>query len=98
MLRRLKIVSDPLNFTNNPIIGNQMERIRLREQDSFKFMKHEMESAVALTDIFIDDGFNFPNSLKDVWCGIGDTACRWASHNSQTWSLHTHADDSYRGS
>ena len=33
-----------------------MERIRLREQDSFKFMKHEMESAVALTDIFIDDG------------------------------------------
>mgnify|MGYP003187668958 CR=1 FL=1 len=83
MLRRLKIVSDPLNFTNNPIIGNQMERIRLREQDSFKFMKHEMESAVALTDIFIDDGYR---------------ACRWASHNSQTWSLHTHADDSYRGS
>lgn len=50
MLRRLKIVSDPLNFANNPIIGNQMERIRLREQDAFKFMKHEMESAVALTD------------------------------------------------
>ena len=79
MLRRLKIVSDPLNFANNPIIGNQMERIRLRERDAFKFMKHEMESAVALTDIFIDDGFNFPNSLKDVWCGIRNTG-RVAGH------------------
>ena len=66
MLRRLKIVSDPLNFTNNPIIGNQMERIRLREQDAFKFMKHEMESAVALTDIFIDDGFPILSKMSGV--------------------------------
>ena len=47
-------------------IHKQVYLINSFEQDAFKFMKHEMESAVALTDIFIDDGFNFPNSLKAV--------------------------------